>query len=120
PGLIFVPFVSRTQDRFERALQLICIGTFGFFLLTALKMFVHFHWTSITLFPLLLLASRYYEEEKRNRLFQFLVLPLGFAVVLLRLSLMFWVVAAYPPSVVYYPRRPLCPKNTDGPAADGP
>ncbi len=67
PGLIFIPFVYRTQDRFERALQLICMGTFGFFLFTALKMFVHFHWTSITLFPLLLLASRYYEDDKRKQ-----------------------------------------------------
>jgi hypothetical protein len=120
PGLIFIPFVYRTQDRFERALQLICIGTFGFFLFTALKMFVHFHWTAITLFPLLLLASRYYEEEKRNRLFQFLVLPLGFAVVLLRLYLMFWIVPVNHTSVDYYHGRPLWAKDIEGVAGDSP
>jgi len=118
--VIFIPFVYRTQDRFERALQLICLGTFGFFLFTALTMFVHFHWTAITLFPLLLLASRYYEEEKRNRLFQFLVLPLGLAVVLLRLYLMFWIVPVNHTSVDYYHGRPLWAKDIEGVAGDSP
>ena len=120
PGLIFIPFVYRTQSRFERALQLICIGTFGFFLLTALKMFVHFHWTSITLFPLLLLASRYYEEERRKRLFQLLVLPLGLAVVLLRLYLIFWIFPVNHTSVDYYHGRHLWSKDIEGVAGDRP
>jgi hypothetical protein len=120
PGLIFIPFVYRTQDRFERALQLICIGTFGFFLFTALTMFVHFHWTAITLFPLLLLASRYYEEEKRKRLFQFLVLPLGLAVVLLRLYLLFWIFPVNHTSVDYYHGRDLWSKDIEGVAGDRP
>ena len=120
PGLIFIPFVFRTQDRFERALQLICTGTFGFFLVTALKMFVHFHWTSITLFPLLLLASRYYEEERRKRLFQLLVLPLGLAVVLLRLYLIFWIFPVNHTSVDYYHGRDLWSKDIEGVAGDRP
>jgi Dolichyl-phosphate-mannose-protein mannosyltransferase len=120
PGLIFIPFVYRTQDRFERALQLICIGTFGFFLFTALTMFVHFHWTAITLFPLLLLASRYYEEEKRRRLFQSLVLPLGLAVVLLRLYLIFWIFPVNHTSVDYYHGRKLWSKDIEGVAGDRP
>jgi len=120
PGLIFIPFVYRTDDRFERALQLICIGTFGFFLFTALTMFVHFHWTAITLFPLLLLASRYYEEERRKRLFQFLVLPLGLAVVLLRLYLIFWIFPVNHTSVDYYHGRPLWAKDIEGVAGDRP
>ena len=120
PGLIFIPFVYRTQDRFERALQLICTGTFGFFLFTALKMFVHFHWTSITLFPLLLLASRYYDEEKRKRLFQFLVLPLAVAVVLLRLYLIFWIIPENHTSVDYYHGRKLWSKDIEGVAGDRP
>lgn len=120
PGLIFIPFVYRTQDRFERALRLICIGTFGFFFFTALKMFVHFHWTAITLFPLLLLASRYYEDEKRKRLFQFLVLPLGLAVVLLRLYLMFWIFPVNHTSVDYYHGRHLWSKDIERVAGDRP
>jgi hypothetical protein len=120
PGLIFIPFVYRTQDRFERALQLICIGTFGFFLLSALKMFVHFHWTAITLVPLLLLASRYYEDDQRERLFQFLVLPLGLAVVLLRLYLIFWVFPVNHTSVDYYHGRKLWSKDIEGVAGDRP
>jgi hypothetical protein len=101
-------------------LQLICIGTFGFFLLTALKMFVHFHWTAITLVPLLLLASSYYKEGKRERLFQFLVLPLGLAVVLLRLYLIFWIFPVNHTSVDYYHGRKLWSKDIEGVAGDRP
>lgn len=120
PGLIFIPFVYRTEDRFERALQLICLGTFGFFLVTALKMFVHFHWTSIALFPLLLLASRYYGDDKRSRQFRSLVLPMGIAVVLLRLYLMFWIFPGNHTSVDYYHGRPLWAKDIEGVAGDRP
>jgi hypothetical protein len=120
PGLIFIPFVYRTRDRFERALQLICLGTFGFFLFTALTMFVHFHWTAITLFPLLLLASRYYEEDRRERLFRFLVLPLGLAVVLLRMYLMFWIVPVNHTSVDYYHGRDLWAQDIAAVAGERP
>lgn len=120
PGLLFIPFVYRTQDRFERALQLLCIGTFGFFLFTALKAFVHFHWTSIALFPLLLLASRFYEEEKRKRLFRFLVLPLAFAVVVLRLYLMFRIFPVNHINVDYYHGRRLWAEDIERVAGDRP
>jgi len=120
PGLIFIPFVYRTQDRFERALQVICIGTFVLFLFTALTMFVHFHWTAITLFPLLLLASKYYEDDKRKRLFHFLVLPMGLAVVLLRLYLMFWIVPVNHTSVDYYHGRDLWSRDIQQVAGDRP
>ncbi|WPB81392.1 glycosyltransferase family 39 protein [Archangium violaceum] len=120
PGLIFIPFAVRTQDRFERALQLICVGTFGFFLFTALKAFVHFHWTSIALFPLLLLASRFYEEEKRRKLFQFLVLPLAFAVVVLRLYLMFPIFPVNHINVDYYHGRKSWAEDIEKVAGDRP
>lgn len=120
PGLLFIPFVYRTQDRFERALQLLCIGTFGFFLFTALKAFVHFHWTSIALFPLLLLASRFYDEEKRKKLFQFLVLPLAFAVVVLRLYLMFQIFPVNHLNVDYYHGRKLWAEDIERVAGDRP
>ncbi|HYO67686.1 MAG TPA: glycosyltransferase family 39 protein [Archangium sp.] len=120
PGLIFIPFATRTQDRFERALQLLCVGTFGFFLFTALKAFVHFHWTSIALFPLLLLASRFYEEEQRKRLFQVLVLPLAFAVVVLRLYLMFRIFPVNHLNVDYYHGRKLWAEDIEKVAGDRP
>jgi hypothetical protein len=120
PGLLFIPFVYRTRDRFERALQLICLGTFGFFLFTASKAFVHFHWTSIALFPLLLLASRFYEEEKRKKLFQFLVLPLAFAVVVLRLYLMFRIFPVNHINVDYYHGRESWAEDIEKVAGDRP
>ncbi|WP_375765684.1 glycosyltransferase family 39 protein [Archangium gephyra] len=120
PGLLFIPFVYRTRERFERALQLICLGTFGFFLFTALKAFVHFHWTSIALFPLLLLAARFYEEEKRRKLFHFLVLPLAFAVVVLRLYLMFRIFPVNHLNVDYYHGRKLWAEDIERVAGDRP
>ncbi|HYO57852.1 ArnT family glycosyltransferase [Archangium sp.] len=120
PGLIFVPFVHRTQDRFERALQSIAIGTLGFFLFTALKAFVHFHWTSIALFPLLVIASRFHEEEKRKKLFQFLVLPFAFVVLVLRLYLMFRIFPVNHINVDYYHGRELWAEDIEGVAGDRP
>jgi hypothetical protein len=120
PGLLFIAFVVRTRDRFERALQLICVGSFGFFLFTALKAFVHFHWTSIALFPLLLLASRFYEEEQRKRLFQFLVLPLAVAIVVLRLYLMFRIFPVNHINVDYYHGRELWAEDIEKVAGDRP
>ncbi|HEX5751336.1 MAG TPA: glycosyltransferase family 39 protein [Archangium sp.] len=120
PGLLFIPFAVRAQDRFERALRFLCVGTFGFFLFTALKAFVHFHWTSIALFPLLLLASRFYEEEKHKRLFRFLVLPLAFAVVVLRLYLMFRIFPVNHLNVDYYHGRKLWAEDIEKVAGDRP
>ncbi len=85
-----------------------------------MTIFVQFPWTAITLFPLLLLASRYYEEERRKRLFQFLVLPLGLAVVLLRLYLLFWIFPVNHTSVDYYHGRSLWAKDIEGVAGDRP
>jgi hypothetical protein len=120
PGLLFIPFVYRTRDRFERALQALIIGTLGFFLFTALKAFVHFHWTSIALFPLLLIASRFYEEEKRKKLFQFLVLPFAFVVLVLRLYLMFRIFPVNHINVDYYHGRKLWAEDIERVAGDRP
>jgi hypothetical protein len=96
------------------------MGTFGFFLFTALKAFVHFHWTSIALFPLLLLAARFYEEEKRKKLFHFLVLPLAFAIVVLRLYLMFRIFPVNHINVDYYHGRKLWAEDIEKVAGDRP
>lgn len=75
PGMIFLPFVVKTKDVFERTLKVIIIGTFLFFLLSSFKTFVHFHWTSIALYPLLYFAVHYYQSPQRKRLFTALILP---------------------------------------------
>jgi hypothetical protein len=75
PGLIFLPFVIKTKDVFERTLKFIIIGTFLFFLFSSFKTFVHFHWTSIALFPLLYFAVAYYNDPTKRRLFNGLLVP---------------------------------------------
>jgi hypothetical protein len=88
PALIFVPFVYKVKDRFERALQFIIVGTLGFFLLAEAKGYVHFHWTSITLFPLIILGYRYYQTHSRKPLY-FLAVPALVVIIVLRAYLAF-------------------------------
>ncbi|MDQ3279237.1 MAG: glycosyltransferase family 39 protein, partial [Bacteroidota bacterium] len=68
PGLIFIPFVSKGKDVFERTLKTIIIGTFIFFLISSFKTFVHFHWTSIAVYPLLYFAVAYYNRPEKAKL----------------------------------------------------
>ena len=75
PGLIFIPFVVKTKDVFERTLKFIIVGTFVFFLFSSFKTFVHFHWTSIALYPILYFAVAYYSNPQKKNLFNGLVVP---------------------------------------------
>ncbi|WP_121352868.1 ArnT family glycosyltransferase [Flavisolibacter nicotianae] len=88
PGLIFLPFVCRAKDVFERTLRFIIIGTLLFFLVSSFKTFVHFHWTSIALFPLLYFAVDYYNRPEKTTLFRWLILPFVVLFFLARLLLM--------------------------------
>lgn len=88
PGLIFIPFVAKTKDVFERTLKVIIIGTFAFFLISSFKTFVHFHWTSIALYPLLYFAIAYYGQAQTKKLFRWLILPFVILFFIARLLLM--------------------------------
>lgn len=88
PGLIFIPFISKTKDIFERTLKTIVIGTFVFFLVSSFKTFVHFHWTSIALYPLLYFAVAYYGTEQTKKQFRWLILPFVVLFLIARLLLM--------------------------------
>ncbi len=81
PALIMTMFFARAKDVFERTLLFIIFGTFIFFTFTAFKAFVHFHWTSIAVFPLLYFAAYFYHHEKRKKLMRYLVLP--FVVIII-------------------------------------
>lgn len=88
PGLIFIPFVMKTKDLFERTLKTIIIGSFAFFLVSSFKTFVHFHWTSIALYPLLYFAVQYYGQPHTKKLFYGLILPFVVLFFLARILLM--------------------------------
>jgi hypothetical protein len=88
PGLIFIPFVCRAKNVFEQTLKFIIVGTFGFFLASSFKTFVHFHWTSIAVYPLLYFAVAYYHEQQTKKLFQWLIIPFVVLFFIARLLLM--------------------------------
>lgn len=105
PGLIFIPFVVKTKDVFERTLLFIIIGTFVFFLITSFKTFVHFHWTSIALFPLLYFAVGYYHNTQKKKLFNSLLLPFIVLFFVARILLMFPIIPAMHVGEDYYHGR---------------
>lgn len=93
PGLFFVPFVCRAGEVFERTLKTIVIGTFAFFFLSSFKTFVHFHWTSVALYPLLYFAVGYYNRPQTTTLFRWTIFPF---VVLFFLARFFLLVPLIP------------------------
>ena len=83
PALIFVPFVYKTKNPFERSLKFVVLGTLTFFLCATLKGYVHFHWTSIVIFPLIILGYAYYSNQ-RKKMFFILTIPMLLFVVFFR------------------------------------
>jgi len=118
PGLIFIPFVVKTKDVFERTLLFIIIGTFVFFLLTSFKTFVHFHWTSIALFPLLYFGVGYYHNPQKKKLFNYLLLPFIILFFVARILLMFPIIPAMHVGEDYYHGRKEWAKEISS-VADG-
>ncbi|MEP6594448.1 MAG: glycosyltransferase family 39 protein [Ginsengibacter sp.] len=111
PGFIFIPFVYKTKNQFEKTLVYIILGTLFFFLFTSLKGFVHFHWTSLIIFPLILLAVKYYDDNKKMKLFYWLMLPFLFIIFLFRIQMMFRVLPVNHVNVDYYHGRKLWAKD---------
>ena len=107
PGLLFIPFVYKTKDIFQRTLKYIIIGTFIFFLLSSFKTFVHFHWTSIVLFPIMLLAAGYYDQRKHHKLFNWIIIPFAVLILVLRIQLLFSILPINHANVDYYKDRDL-------------
>ena len=106
PALIFVPFVVKVRDPFERALKFIAAGTLVFFLLTTLRGQVHIHWTSIALYPLVLLSVQYYHQRKR-RLLLATLMPFAIAGVLMRVYFIYQIVPWNHQGIDFYHDRDL-------------
>jgi len=111
PGFIFIPFVYRTKSQFEKTLQYIILGILSFFLFTSIKGFVHFHWTSLIIFPLILLVAIYYDNKKKMTLFYWLMLPFLFIIFLFRIQMMFPLLPVNHVNVDYYHGRKLWAKD---------
>ncbi len=120
PGLLFIPFVYKTKDIFERTLKYIIIGTFIFFLMSSFKTFVHFHWTSISLFPIVLLAAAYYDQGKHHKLFNWIIVPFAILILVLRIQLLFSILPINHANVDYYKGRDLWAEDVAKVAGDYP
>lgn len=107
PGLIFIPFITRTRYQFEKTLQFIAIGTLSFFLIASLRGMVHFHWTSIAIYPIIILAATYYTKKENRKWFYSLVLPFLFLILILRAYLSFRIFPVNNLNVDYYHGREL-------------
>ena len=111
PGFIFIPFIYKARNQFEKTLLYIILGTLFFFLFTSLKGFVHFHWTSLIIFPIVLLAVKYYDDSKKKKLFYWLMLPFLFIIFLFRTQMMFSLLPLNHVNVDYYHGRKLWAKD---------
>ena len=106
-GIIFIPFIYTPENQFEKTLKYISLGTFIFFLLSTFRGFVHLHWTSILLFPVIILSAKYYSLKKDNRLFTYLVIPFLILIFIARLYLAFQIFPVNTLNVDYYHGRNL-------------
>jgi len=88
-GIIFVPFIYKSANQFEKSLKYIAVGTFVFFLFSTFRGFVHLHWTSIMLFPVIILSAKYYGQKSNNKLFYSLTIPFLVVIFLARIYLAF-------------------------------
>lgn len=120
PGFIFLPFVCRANDVFERTLKAIIVGTFAFFLVSSCKAFVQFHWTSIALYPLLYFAVLYHNQPRKEKLFPWLVLPFAVLFFIARLLLMVPLIPATHAGEDYYHGRKAWAKEIAAVAGNKP
>ncbi len=119
PGLVFIPFVYKVKDQFEKTLLYLIVGTFGFFLIVSINTFVHFHWTSIAIFPLLYLAIKYYHNKSR-KIIMWLLIPFCIIIFLFRLQLLFPLFPVNHVGVDYYHGRKIWAKEIHSLAGNSP
>ena len=106
-GILFIPFIFKPTDPFEKSLKYITVGTFIFFALSSIKGYVHLHWTSIALVPIILMTSRFYSSRTPGYLFTFSVVPFIGVVLFARIYLMYNFLSVNHLNVDYYHDRPL-------------
>lgn len=105
PAIMFVPFFYQPGNQFEKTLKFIVFGCLSFFLLTSLKTFIHFHWTSIIIFPLLYMSAQFYSDGRRRKLMLWLTLPVVLLIFSARLQLMIPIIPFNHANVDYYNGR---------------
>lgn len=118
PAFIIVVFIYKVKDQFEKTLKFIAIGTMLFFLLNSFRGFVHFHWTSVALFPLMFLAIKYYSEKRK--LFNWLATPIIVCIILFRIHVLFPFLPFKANDLGYYKDRDTWAKQISSIAGNDP
>jgi len=103
PLFLIAAFGFKSENQFEKSLKYISLGILFFFLLASCRGFVHFHWTSLTLFPLSLMAMKYY--EKRRKLLNWLAIPFLLIIILFRIQIVFPFLPFKQSDLGYYKNR---------------
>ncbi len=119
-GIIFIPFIYKPGNQFDKTLKYIALGTLIFFLLSTLKGFVHLHWTSIILFPVIILSANYYSGKRNDRLFHYLIIPFIVLVMIARLYLSFHIFPLNNIGSDYYHGRQMWAEDLNNIAGDRP
>ena len=104
---IVLAFLYKVKTQFDKTLKYLIIGIFGFFLLMSIRGFVHLHWTSLAIFPLLILTVRYVSEKNKQRIFLRIGIPFALLILMFRLYLSFHIFPFNNLNVDYYHDRAL-------------
>jgi len=86
-GLLLAAVIAPIKNVFERTLKFIVIGVIVFFLFVSLRSFVHFHWTSIAIFPSIYLSVVCFEDKKMKKVLFFLAVPFIIFILVFRIHI---------------------------------
>lgn len=106
-AMIFTPFIYKPTNKLEKSLKYIAIGTLAFFAFSSLRGYVHLHWTSIALVPIIIMSAKFYSSKKSNKLFTSLTLPFIGLLFIIRLYFMINIFGVNNLNVDYYHEQPL-------------
>ncbi len=88
--LVYLGFVYKPNNLFERSLKFIVVGTYLFFFILTLKGGVEANWTIITLIPLLYIGYKKIVESKKLRKIVFVSFIISFPLILAARIFLVW------------------------------
>ena len=105
PAFISAAIAIKSTTVFERTLRFIVLGTLIFFLCLSLIRFVHFHWTSVAIFPAAYLAVMVFEKRQSQKLLYWLTIPFIIIILIFRIHIVFPFIPLASRDIGYYAFR---------------
>jgi hypothetical protein len=87
PAFLFGAITVKNTTVFERTLRFVVLGTLIFFLCLSLIRFIHFHWTSVAIFPAAYLAVMVFEKRQSQKLLYWLTIPFIIIILIFRMHI---------------------------------